>query len=167
MEVRVEKQKEDRTWDKSELIVVDHTKSDAGSREVFLTEEARHILKEVQESNARNGLNSEYIFIDKNGQRISKNKISKYLDRLCKSIGLPPKSPHKARKTYISTLIDAGVNINTIRKQAGHANELTTYKNYCFDRMVDTQKEELLEKALSRKYNNEIVTKSNQKKQDF
>jgi integrase len=56
---------------------------------------------------------------------------------------------HKARKTYISTLIDAGVNINTIRSLAGHESEETTYKNYCFDRMVDKQKEDLLERALT------------------
>ena len=48
----------------------------------------------------------------------------------------------------ISSLIDAGININTIRSYAGHADERTTYFNYCFDRAPDTEKKMLLEKAL-------------------
>jgi site-specific recombinase XerD len=97
----------------------------------------------------RRGLNSEFIFIDKQEQRIHKYAVDKRIRKYCKYIGISPKSMHKARKTYISTLIDAGVNINTIRSLAGHESEETTYKNYCFDRMVDKQKEDLLERALT------------------
>jgi len=35
------------------------------------------------------------------------------------------------------------------RSQAGHEREETTYKNYCFDRLADKYKEDLLERALS------------------
>ncbi len=97
----------------------------------------------------KNGISSEFIFIDKKGQRSNKYAIDKLIRKYCRHIGIVPKSLHKIRKTYISTLIDAGVNINTIRSLAGHENEATTYKNYCFDRMVDKQKEDLLERALN------------------
>ncbi len=53
------------------------------------------------------------------------------------------------RKTYISSLIDAGININTVRSYAGHADERTTYFNYCYDRTPDAEKKQLLEKALA------------------
>ena len=52
----------------------------------------------------------------------------------CKQLETYPKGPHCARKTFISRLIDAGVNINTIRKIVGHNDERTTLNNYCYDR---------------------------------
>ena len=42
-----------------------------------------------------------------------------------------------------------GININTVRSYAGHADERTTYFNYCFDREPDTEKKRLLEKAMA------------------
>ncbi|NLZ83334.1 MAG: site-specific integrase [Clostridiales bacterium] len=149
MEVRQEKLNDDNTWNKADLVLVDHVKTNAGYRKVYLTKEAKHILHEVRKSYMRRGLNSEFIFIDKQEQRIHKYAVDKRIRKYCKYIGISPKSMHKARKTYISTLIDAGVNINTIRSLAGHESEETTYKNYCFDRMVDKQKEDLLERALT------------------
>ena len=59
------------------------------------------------------------------------------------------RSSHKARKTYISSLIDVGININTVRALAGHADERTTYFNYYFDRAPEDEKKRLLEAALS------------------
>ena len=38
------------------------------------------------------------------------------------------------RKTFISKMIDASVNLNTIRKIVGHSSEQTTLGNYCYDR---------------------------------
>ena len=59
------------------------------------------------------------------------------------------KSSHKARKTCISTMIDGGVNINTIREMVGHADERTTYNNYCFDRATDAEKHAKIEQAFA------------------
>jgi integrase len=70
------------------------------------------------------------------------------LRKYCKRLDILYRSSHKSRKTYISSLIDAGININTIRSYAGHADERTTYFNYCFDRAPDAEKKMLLEKAL-------------------
>lgn len=67
------------------------------------------------------------------------------------SVSIAAKSSHKARKTYISSLIDAGVNINEIRKQVGHEDERTTYRNYCFNRMPQSETENILEKVLTHK----------------
>lgn len=43
-------------------------------------------------------------------------------------------------KTYISSLIDVGINIDTVRAYAGHADERTTYLSYCFDRRPEAEK---------------------------
>ena len=58
------------------------------------------------------------------------------------------KSSHKVRKTYISALLDAHVNINTVRELVGHADERTTLKNYCFDRNTEEEKRKKVEQAL-------------------
>ncbi|MDD4113104.1 MAG: tyrosine-type recombinase/integrase [Herbinix sp.] len=149
MEVRHQERREDNTWKSAELILVDHVKSDAGDRHVYLTKSAKQILKEARKSAIKNGFINEFIFIDSKGERIHKYAIDKKIRKYCRHIGIMEKSMHKIRKTYISKLIDNDVNINTIRSQAGHEREETTYKNYCFDRLADKYKEDLLERALS------------------
>ncbi len=54
-----------------------------------------------------------------------------------------------SRKTFISSLIDAGMNINTIREWVGHAEEQTTWGSYCYDRRTTDERREILESALS------------------
>lgn len=51
MEVRTVEQMPDGTWSKQEFDVVDHAKSDAGEREVFLSKKAQDILKRIIEAN--------------------------------------------------------------------------------------------------------------------
>ena len=46
-------------------------------------------------------------------------------------------------------MIDGGVNINTIREMVGHADERTTYNNYCYDRSTEAEKLAKIEQALS------------------
>jgi integrase len=77
--------------------------------------------------------------------------------RGCEFINMDVKTSHKIRKTYISTLIDSGLNIDEIRRMAGHSDERTTYNNYCFNRRTNPQTEKIIEEALGGK-----VIKSNQ-----
>ena len=72
-------------------------------------------------------------------------------DRYCDKAGIDYRSSHKARKTFISSLIDAGMNINTIREIVGHADEQTTWGSYCYDRRTKDERKEILESALSAK----------------
>lgn len=149
MEVRKVEQLADGTWSKQTFAVVDYTKSEAGDREVYLSKTARKIIADVIASNREHGYSDNgYLFLNEKGRIHSKNvdyRIRKY----CRHIGISEKALHKIRKTYISTLIDSGLNINEIRKLAGHEDERTTYNNYCFNRMTDTQTENLLEIALA------------------
>ncbi len=149
MEVRKVEQLADGTWSKQTFAVVEYTKSEAGDREVYLSKTARKIIADVIASNREHGYSdNDYLFLNDSGRIHAKNvdyRIRKY----CRHIGISEKALHKIRKTYISTLIDSGLNINEIRKLAGHEDERTTYNNYCFNRMTDTQTENLLEMALA------------------
>lgn len=89
-----------------------------------------------------------YIF-SVNAEPLSYYAVRKLYDRYCDMIGTIHKSTHSARKTYVSALIDGGVNIDSIREIVGHADERTTYNCYCYDRSTKKEKINLIEQALS------------------
>lgn len=149
MEVRNVEQLENGTWSKQTFTVADYTKSVAGDREVYLSKTARKIIAEVIDCNQKHGYTDNgYLFLNENG-RIHSKSVDYRIRKYCRHIGITEKATHKIRKTYISTLIDSGLNINEIRKLAGHEDERTTYGNYCFNRMTSEETENLLELALS------------------
>lgn len=149
MAQRQAEQRPDGTWEYSKWIVVEHVKSSAGDREVFLTKTAREIIKTILQANEENGFyDHDYIFVDR-GQRINPRAVDCRIRKYCDHINIKQKSSHKVRKTYISTLIDGGVNINEIRKEVGHEDERTTYKNYCFNRKTKNENESDMERALA------------------
>lgn len=133
-------------------IIVPHAKSDAGDRLVYLNSYAKDILKTIQEICLKYGYHDDgYIYIkSRHKTRGTSRTLTKYLEDLCLSSGVTNKSNHKVRKTHISAMFDHGININTIREQAGHEDERTTYKNYCFDQKDDSEKERLLEASANK-----------------
>ena len=127
--------------------VVEHTKSHE-DREVILTDGALELVEIARRYQEEHDCQSEYIFsITK--KPLEYREVNALLKKYCKSVGILYRPSHSSRKTYISSLIDAGININTVRSYAGHADERTTYFNYCYDRTPDAEKKQLLEKALA------------------
>lgn len=133
----------------NEFKVVEYTKSDAGDRYVYLNSEAKKILKIVKRVNFEcERYDQGFIFLNmKNGKRTTTDAVSTYLQNLCIRAGIANKSSHKIRKTYISSLFDHNINIDTIRRIAGHESEKTTLRNYCFDRTDSNDLDVLLEDA--------------------
>ncbi len=70
------------------------------------------------------------------------------LKQACKKVGIQKRTTHKARKTYASTLIDAGVNAKIIQKQMGHKDFQTTKKYYDRDRTGDDYKRAEINRAI-------------------
>lgn len=138
--------------------IAEYTKSDDGFRDVFLTETAKNIIEVARMANERNREKNkdDFIFV-KNGKNINHYSVMAMIRRGCEFINMNVKTSHKIRKTYISTLIDSGLNIDEIRRMAGHSDERTTYNNYCFNRRTNPQTEKIIEEALGGK-----VIKSNQ-----
>lgn len=143
-----ERQKPDGTWYPAQWEVVEHTKSSAGDRYIYLTKEARRIINVILCSNEANGFhNNGFLFIH-GGKRITPRAVDTRIRKYCDHINISPKSTHKIRKSYISALLDAGININEVRKQAGHEDERTTLKNYTFNRKIAVENEADMENAL-------------------
>lgn len=149
MAQKLERQKADGSWYPAIWVTVEHAKSSAGDRFVYLTKEARRVLKIIMDTNAENGLyDGGFLFIH-GGKRITPRAVDTRIRKYCDHININRKSTHKVRKSYISSLIDAGININEIRKQVGHEDERTTLHNYCFNRNEIEANEADMEKALA------------------
>ena len=119
--------------------VEDHTKTDCGERSIPLTAGARQIIDMVRNSSQHyNYYDNNYIFCPASKRMIS-NTIDKKLYQYCEDLGIPRKSAHKIRKTYISQIISGGIDLDTVCKVSGHVDLKTTLQSYyfCLERKED------------------------------
>ena len=129
--------------------VVEHTKGAFGDRVVQLTDEAIRIIEVARATQEEKGAPTDGFIFSMNDKPIGYSAINKAYYSYCDHVGTVRKSTHKVRKTVISSLIDAGMNIDAIRRFAGHTSERTTYNNYCYDRRSDEANREILNSALA------------------
>ena len=133
--------------------VKEKTKSMAGYRDIPLTREARRILDEVRKYNEKHNLHSEWIFQSNNPKydyRLSYNAADRKLRKLCDRLDTISKSPHKIRKTCISTLLDnPDINSRTVQRFAGHSDITMTMKFYNFERKSKEEQAEAIDRALA------------------
>lgn len=128
--------------------VVEYTKGNSEEREVYLSNTAKKLIEAARARQKEYGVETDFIF-SINNLPLTERSIADLYRKYCKKLGIMQKSSHKARKTYISSLIDSGMNINTVREMSGHSSEKTTYRNYVFDRSTEKEKIEKFESALS------------------
>ena len=131
-----------------DYVVVEHCKTDAGLRDIPVISEVGNVITMVRKANLARANDTDYLFIKQDGTKMHARSVDRKIRTLCERIGIAPRSAHKLRKTFISTLIDAGVNIDTVRRLAGHKDEAVTLGNYCFDRSSPEVIKNQLEKAL-------------------
>ncbi len=133
--------------------VKDFPKTNQSNRDITLTDEAIRILEDVKAFNEEHGYNAEWIFQSNNPKydyRLSYNAADRKLRKLCARLNSIRKSPHKLRKTVISTLVDdPNVNNRTAQRFAGHNKLSTTMDSYCFDRSSKKAQAIAINNALS------------------
>lgn len=121
----------------------ENTKGRDGIRKVVLTDEAKKVIDRIKNINGQN----EYMFY-KNGKIIFAEIFTQHLKRVCKHVGIRPRSMHKLRKTYATTLLNAGVDEKIIEKQMGHTNIETTKNYYYYNNRNVEQIKDVLERAM-------------------
>ena len=119
------KEKEQGHW---VFTVRDFTKGRDGYRKVVLTDGAIKTINKVYEKTK----DCEWLF-SRDGRRIHSKQYTKRLYQLCDKVGIPHRSMHKARKTYATQLLDAGVSSRIVISQMGHTNIETTEMYYHFN----------------------------------
>ena len=130
--------------------VVEHTKTEAGDREVYLTKKARKIIQTIYDFNQAHNLPVDgFIFVNEKGNA-HRCSMDYRLRKCCRMAGIAERSTHKIRKSYVSTLVDSGdINIRQIMRTVGHKSAKTTYGNYCFNRKGRAETQDSFEKALA------------------
>jgi integrase len=113
-------------------IVEDHVKTDAGTRIIPYMDGAKKIIDFIEKSSQYyNYYDNGYIFCPASKRMVS-NSIDHLITRYCEELGIPKKSAHKIRKTYISQAINSGIDLDTVRRVSGHVDLQTTFQSYLF-----------------------------------
>ena len=133
---------------REQFTVVEHTKSAAGDRMIYLTDLAKKVIEETKRYHKEQGMpDAEYIFGDY--EHLKPRTIADRYSAFCKRLEIQHRSSHKARKTQISALLDGGVNLDTVRRLSGHEDSETTLRCYNYDRAEEKARKEMVVHALN------------------
>lgn len=91
----------------------------------------------------------EFLFQTDDGHRIHSHAFNKHLGVVCRSLSLNPRSMHKIRKTYGTTLLDSDVDEKFVMEQMGHTDIATTKKYYYFSNKSTENKVKQINAAIS------------------
>ena len=121
--------------EKGARILEGRTKAGHGPRRVILTSLAKEIIQTAKAHQQAEGFDDAgFIFMVSGNFKSFYDRMRKAVPAMCLKIGAPRNTPYAGRRTFISSLLDANVNIKTIRNYVGHKDARTTLNNYCFDR---------------------------------
>ena len=134
---------DDGTWSKRQFQILDSLKCGSDPRDIMVTNQAFQLIDMAVEINKKRLVLSPYLF-----EGITESNVQLKLRRICKDLGIECRSPHKGRKTYISNLLNKGLDPDFVREQVGHKDLQTTYNSYTFSTTRKEKQLEQLEKAL-------------------
>lgn len=121
--------------------IKEYPKTPAGIRPVVVPKHCAWIVRELRKQNPF----GEFVF-ESRGNRIKTYSFRKKLYRICDSLEIKRKSPHKVRKTYASILLDNQIPEKNVIELMGHTDISCTREFYSRDRKSSEKKAELLDK---------------------
>ena len=135
---------DDGTWSKRKFQIIDSLKGGSDPRDIMVTDQVFQLIDTAVKINQKRLVLSPYLF-----EGITESNVQLKLRRICKDLGIECRSPHKGRKTYISNLLNKGLDPDFVREQVGHKDLQTTYNSYTFSTTRKEKQLKQLEKALS------------------
>lgn len=122
----------DKDYNIKKIVFVEkEPKTETSIRRIPLTKQAEYWLDIMIELNhSAPWYNSEYLFVNRFNRVPSKSTVNTFWDQLLIDIGVPKCTPHKLRKTFITNLLNGGVDLPTVADIAGHKDPTETLKDY-------------------------------------
>ncbi|MBR1703034.1 MAG: tyrosine-type recombinase/integrase [Lachnospiraceae bacterium] len=128
------------------------TKSQESDRIIPLTSTAAEIIKTIRKANMANGFSSEFLMLNKSGERMNNDAINNVLRRLNRMVGTSQKANHSIRKTCLSNMNASKLLTDEeIRSFAGHADIATTQKSYIYQTETLDNRIDAYQKAIDAK----------------
>lgn len=123
---------EDGTFHYAGTKVVDHAKTEAGERSIPCTDGVKQIISLIKKASNQYGYYDDgYVFCP-HSRRLKSSTIDVKIYEFCEKIGIPKKSAHKIRKTFISQMVINGIDIDTVCRVSGHTDITTTFNSYTY-----------------------------------
>ena len=120
--------------------IEDYPKTPAGVRRVIVPDTYGWVTEGLKAANP----GREFIFYSQRGKRLHTDGIRRKQYEICRKLGIPVRSPHKARKTYGTILLQSRIDEKLIQKQMGHT-DISCTKNYYYrDRNDETKKRDAI-----------------------
>ncbi len=129
-----------RENDRMVFEVAENPKTPAGNRRVVVADSYEWVVDALDKYCP----DREFIFTDSDGVRLHTQAVRKRLYQICEKLHIKVRSPHKARKTYGSILLDNGVDSKFIEKQMGHTAISCTEHYYHRDRRYLQEKLDII-----------------------
>lgn len=132
--------------------IVDYTKTPESNRELILTSNAKLFYALIVSANEQRGFQSEYLFLDKNGNRMHNDAINNVLRRLNKKINTVQKGNHSIRKTCLSNMYSSNqLSDVEVMQFSGHKLLSTLQNNYLFPVESKSKRTDAYETAINSK----------------
>lgn len=125
--------------------IVDYVKHDisSGYRTIPLSKKAKKILEEIKKLSP----DSEYLFTQSDGERMTSRSFNYWLEKYCRDAGVKFKSSHCIRRTFASRLYAEGMPLEEISVYMGHEDTDTT-KGYIYNYNEIEKNRSYMDKAL-------------------
>lgn len=145
---------------------VETPKTEAGDREVALSDDAKKALSQLREYYLQMGIRSQevcgltdYVFVNSNGTPFASNATNCFLNNIVKAYNrqeekcaakenrkpelMPHISAHILRHTAITLMADKGMNVKALQSYAGHSSSVITQNVYNHNDSVENQIKEM------------------------
>ncbi|WMJ87476.1 tyrosine-type recombinase/integrase [Anaerocolumna sp. MB42-C2] len=141
----VDEERVDGVYIRKGYKVVEYVKHDisAGYRTIPLSKKAKKILEEVKKLSP----DSEYLFTQANGEKMTSRSFNYWLEKYCRDAGITFKSSHCIRRTFARRLYAKGMPLEEISVYMGHEDSNTT-KGYIYNYNEIEKNRAYMDKAL-------------------